>query len=210
MYLPVLVVSVGDMYYILGNCIHMYLPVLVVSVGDMYCILGNCIHMYLPVLVVSVGDMYCILGNCEGLMVKTLEKDATYEIAKRSHNWLKVMSGAVVCVCQGKGEGLLCYCSFVTPLSLSLCHQPLPQSLSLLPQLKKDYLEGVGDTLDLVVVGGFHGSGKRTGKYGGFLLACYDEDSEEFQVICKVRQICYNLIVCTHLLLVSIMHCIST
>jgi DNA ligase-1 len=53
-------------------------------------------------------------------------------------------------------------------------------------KLKREYQNELGDSLDLVVIGGFFGKGRRTGSYGTLLLATYDEDEDAFTSICKV------------------------
>lgn len=116
----------------------------------------------------NVEDIQAFLDDsvkhgCEGLMVKMLEgQDATYEPSRRSMNWLKVR------------------------MSSSEHAVSVVLSLTFIRQLKKDYLAGVGDSFDLVVIGGYYGRGKRTNVYGAFLLACYDPDSETYQSICKI------------------------
>ena len=53
-------------------------------------------------------------------------------------------------------------------------------------KLKREYRNELGDSLDLVVIGGFFGKGRRTGSYGTLLLASYDDDQDTFTSICKV------------------------
>jgi DNA ligase 1 len=52
-------------------------------------------------------------------------------------------------------------------------------------KLKRDYRSELTDTLDLVVVGGLAGRGRRAGMYGALLLGVYDPAGERFQTICK-------------------------
>ncbi|KAI4202949.1 MAG: hypothetical protein LQ350_002166 [Teloschistes chrysophthalmus] len=53
-------------------------------------------------------------------------------------------------------------------------------------KVKKDYLSGIGDSLDLVVLGAYYGKGKRTSVYGAFLLACYNASTQTYETVCNV------------------------
>jgi DNA ligase-1 len=50
---------------------------------------------------------------------------------------------------------------------------------------KRDYKSEMTDTVDLVVVGAFHGRGKRAGTYGALLLAAYDSENDTFETVTK-------------------------
>ncbi len=50
---------------------------------------------------------------------------------------------------------------------------------------KRDYKSEMTDAVDLVVVGAFHGRGKRAGAYGALLMATYNAGADVFETVTK-------------------------
>jgi len=50
---------------------------------------------------------------------------------------------------------------------------------------KRDYKSELTDTVDLVIVGAFHGRGKRAGTYGALLLAAYNPTKDIFETVTR-------------------------
>ncbi len=51
---------------------------------------------------------------------------------------------------------------------------------------KRDYKSEMTDTVDLVVIGAFKGTGRRAGTYGALLVASYNSEDYTFESVCKV------------------------
>eukprot|EP00775_Hariotina_reticulata_P004079 gene4079-4326_t len=63
-------------------------------------------------------------------------------------------------------------------------YQPAKRGLSWL-KLKKDYLEGLADSIDVVPIGAWQGQGRKVNWFSPFLLAVYDSDTETYQSLCR-------------------------
>jgi DNA ligase-1 len=77
----------------------------------------------------------------EGIVVKSLKADSSYQAGVRGWHWVK---------------------------------------------WKPEYVKGLRDTFDLVVVGAYRGRGRRAGAYGALLCAAYNESADRFETFCKL------------------------
>jgi DNA ligase-1 len=53
-------------------------------------------------------------------------------------------------------------------------------------KFKRDYRSELTDTVDLVIVGGFAGHGRRAGVVGALLMGVYNSQKDRFETICKL------------------------
>eukprot|EP00941_MAST-03F_sp_MAST-3F-sp1_P000239 g239.t1 len=53
-------------------------------------------------------------------------------------------------------------------------------------KLKKDYIDGMADSIDVVPIAAWHGKGRKAGWFSPFLVAVYDRETESYESVCRV------------------------
>ncbi|KAL5635505.1 hypothetical protein ACGC1H_004333 [Rhizoctonia solani] len=106
-----------------------------------------------------------VASQCEGLMIKLLDSEEVLEAAGQTDGPRKK---------KNKGRR--------KPLPAT--YEPDKRTSTWL-KLKKDYVDGLGDSLDLVPIGGWHGIGRKAGWWSPILLGLWDARAGEFVGVCK-------------------------
>ncbi|WWD05838.1 hypothetical protein V865_003921 [Kwoniella europaea PYCC6329] len=112
--------------------------------------------------------------KCEGLMVKLLESGEGLTGEDDEDDTSNVGDTPSK---KGKGKG-----GKRKPLPAT--YEPDQRSQGWL-KVKKDYLEGLGDSLDLVPIGAWWGQGRKAGWWSPILLACHNPESGALEAVCK-------------------------
>ncbi len=89
---------------------------------------------------------------------------------------IKVLNEAVSAGC----EGLMC-----KSIATDSIYQAGARGF-LWIKLKRSYQSKMVEPIDVCIVGGFYGTGKRAGKLGGLLVAIYDPKMDVFKTVCKL------------------------
>ncbi|CAB4494886.1 ATP-dependent DNA ligase [Rhizophagus irregularis] len=71
-----------------------------------------------------------------------------------------------------------------TRMNLLASYEPDKRIKSWL-KVKKDYIDGIGDSLDVVPIAAWYGNGRKAGWWSPILLAIYNPNTETFESVCK-------------------------
>jgi len=98
-------------------------------------------------------------SRCEGLMIKLLDNDKVLERTGPRKDTSRKQS-------------------------LPSTYEPDKRTSAWL-KLKKDYVTGLGDTLDVVPIGAWHGNGRKAQWWSPILLAIHDTRTDRLVAMCK-------------------------
>ncbi|XP_030507869.2 DNA ligase 6 isoform X1 [Cannabis sativa] len=117
------------------------------------------------------------LGYLQYANEMTVEQDDT---SLRSESTLTKINSFLESAFISSCEGIM-----VKSLDVDAGYSPSKRADTWL-KVKRDYVDGLNDSLDLVPIGAWHGNGRKAGWYSPFLMACYNPDTGEFQSVCRV------------------------